>query len=66
MSDVSAAINRLHIHGRLIDYPGGEIGFERDARLAAQGMQPREDRTAQPGPKDAPRHHPPNPHRNRE
>jgi hypothetical protein len=33
--EIEAALNRLRIHGRIIDYPGGEIGFERDARLAA-------------------------------
>lgn len=32
---VEAARNRLRIHGRLIDYPGGEIGFERDAAIAS-------------------------------
>ena len=34
VSDREAAINRLNIHARLVDYPSGEIGFRRDAILA--------------------------------
>jgi len=32
---VEEARNRLNIHARLVDYPGGEIGFARDAALSA-------------------------------
>lgn len=36
---VEAARNRLNIHARVVDYPGGEIGFNRDIALSRPSQQ---------------------------
>lgn len=38
-ADRDAAQNRLNIHARVVDYPGGEIGFNRDIALTAHRIE---------------------------